>query len=88
RQVITAAGFSHSFGHHTGHAIGLAVHDDPRFSPRDTTTLQPGLLLTPPPALSFPAPAGVRLDAAVLVTPHGAEVLYAMPKTVLITGEA
>lgn len=41
RQVITEAGFSHYFGHNTGHAIGIEVHEDPRFSPRDTTTLQP-----------------------------------------------
>ncbi|HBJ1408502.1 TPA: Xaa-Pro dipeptidase, partial [Escherichia coli] len=27
-------------------------------------------------------------EDVVLVTPQGAEVLYAMPKTVLLTGEA
>ncbi|MGQ7148866.1 M24 family metallopeptidase, partial [Escherichia sp. SS-MK2] len=40
------AGYGDYFGHNTGHAIGIEVHEDPRFSPRDTTTLQPGMLLT------------------------------------------
>lgn len=54
RQVITEAGFSHYFGHNTGHAIGIEVHEDPRFSPRDTTTLQPGMLLTVEPGIYLP----------------------------------
>ncbi|EFH3828067.1 aminopeptidase [Escherichia coli] len=88
RQVITEAGFSHYFGHNTGHAIGIEVHEDPRFSPRDTTTLQPGMLLTVEPGIYLPGQGGVRIEDVVLVTPQGAEVLYAMPKTVLLTGEA
>ena len=46
RRVITEAGYGKFFGHNTGHAIGIEVHEEPRFSPRDTTTLQPGMLLT------------------------------------------
>ncbi len=63
-------------------------HEDPRFSPRDTTTLQPGMLLTVEPGIYLPGQGGVRIEDVVLVTPQGAEVLYAMPKTVLLTGEA
>ncbi|SPZ77537.1 aminopeptidase [Shigella dysenteriae] len=88
RRVITEAGFSHYFGHNTGHAIGIEVHEDPRFSPRDTTTLQPGMLLTVEPGIYLLGQGGVRIEDVVLVTPQGAEVLYAMPKTVLLTGEA
>ncbi len=58
------------------------------FSPRDTTTLQPGMLLTVEPGIYLPGQGGVRIEDVVLVTPQGAEVLYAMPKTVLLTGEA
>ena len=88
RRVITEAGFGDYFGHNTGHAIGIEVHEDPRFSPRDTTTLQPGMLLTVEPGIYLPGQGGVRIEDVVLVTPQGAEVLYAMPKTVLLTGEA
>ena len=58
------------------------------FSPRDTTTLQPGMLLTVEPGIYLPGQGGVRIEDVVLVTPQGAEVLYAVPKTVLLTGEA
>lgn len=34
RRVITEAGYGDYFGHNTGHAIGIEVHEDPRFSPR------------------------------------------------------
>ena len=36
RRVITEAGYGKFFGHNTGHAIGIEVHEEPRFSPRDT----------------------------------------------------
>ncbi len=54
RRVITEAGYGDYFGHNTGHAIGIEVHEDPRFSPRDTTTLQPGMLLTVEPGIYLP----------------------------------
>lgn len=88
RRVITEAGYGKFFGHNTGHAIGIEVHEEPRFSPRDTTTLQPGMLLTVEPWIYLPGQGGVRIEDVVLVTPQGAEVLYAVPKTVLLTGEA
>ena len=88
RRVITEAGYGKFFGHNTGHAIGIEVHEEPRFSPRDTTTLQPGMLLTVEPGIYLPGQGGVRIEDVVLVTPQGAEVLYAVPKTVLLTGEA
>lgn len=74
RRVITEAGYGDYFGHNTGHAIGIEVHEDPRFSPRDTTTLQPGMLLTVEPGIYLPGQGGVRIEDVVLVTPQGAEV--------------
>lgn len=86
RRVITEAGYGDYFGHNTGHAIGIEVHEDPRFSPRDTTTLQPGMLLTVEPGIYLPGQGGVRIEDVVLVTPQGAEVLYAMPKNSVAHG--
>lgn len=68
RRVITEAGYGDYFGHNTGHAIGIEVHEDPRFSPRDTTTLQPGMLLTVEPGIYLPGQGGVRIEDVVLVT--------------------
>lgn len=88
RRVIEAAGYGDYFGHNTGHAIGIEVHEAPRFSPTDTTRLAAGMLLTVEPGIYLPGQGGVRIEDVVLVTEDGAEVLYTMPKTVLLTGEA
>lgn len=88
RQVIADAGYGDNFGHNTGHAIGIEVHENPRFSPTDTTELRVGMLLTVEPGIYLPGQGGVRIEDVVLVTPNGGEVLYSMPKTLLHTGDA
>lgn len=88
RRVISEAGYGDYFAHNTGHAIGIEVHEEPRFSPSDTTLLAPGMLLTVEPGIYLPGQGGVRIEDVVLVTPDGAEVLYRLPKTVLPTGGA
>ncbi|WP_263066989.1 aminopeptidase [Enterobacter huaxiensis] len=87
RSVIERAGYGPQFGHNTGHAIGIDVHENPRFSPTDSTLLQPGMLLTVEPGIYLEGAGGVRIEDVVLVTETGAEVLYAMDKTLQITGE-
>ncbi|MBV8041665.1 aminopeptidase [Pluralibacter sp.] len=87
RSVISRAGYDPRFGHNTGHAIGIDVHENPRFSPSDSTRLQPGMLLTVEPGIYLDGEGGVRIEDVVLVTNTGAEVLYQMPKTLLMTGE-
>ncbi|WBM69638.1 aminopeptidase [Buttiauxella sp. WJP83] len=88
RSVINASGHGHHFGHNTGHAIGIEVHENPRFSPSDTTLLKPGMLLTVEPGIYLPGEGGVRIEDVILVTETGCEVLYSMPKTLLLTGVA
>ncbi|WP_213133703.1 aminopeptidase [Citrobacter sp. FP75] len=88
RRIITDAGYGDNFGHNTGHAIGIEVHENPRFSPTDMTELKVGMLLTVEPGIYLPGQGGVRIEDVVLVTPDGGEVLYSMPKTLLHTGEA
>ncbi|MFK3662540.1 aminopeptidase [Scandinavium sp. NPDC088450] len=88
RTLISDAGYGPHFGHNTGHAIGIDVHENPRFSPTDTTLLQPGMLLTVEPGIYLEGEGGVRIEDVVLVTESGAEVLYQTPKTLLMTGEA
>lgn len=87
RDVISRAGYGPHFGHNTGHAIGIDVHENPRFAPSDNTRLQPGMLLTVEPGIYLDGEGGVRIEDVVLVTDTGAEVLYRMPKTLLMTGE-
>ncbi|MEX3020135.1 aminopeptidase [Kluyvera sp. STS39-E] len=87
RRIISDAGYGDYFGHNTGHAIGIDVHEEPRFSPTDETVLAPGMLLTVEPGIYLPGQGGVRIEDVVLVTPLGGEVLYSMPKTWRHTGE-
>lgn len=86
RDVISSAGYGDRFSHNTGHAIGIDVHENPRFSPSDTTQLQPGMLLTVEPGIYLPERGGVRIEDVVLVTENGCEVLYQMPKQLQLTG--
>jgi aminopeptidase len=87
RRVIENAGYGPQFGHNTGHAIGIEVHENPRFSPTDATLIQPGMLLTVEPGIYLAGQGGVRIEDMVLVTETGAEVLYTMEKSLLLTGE-
>ncbi|MDU3156831.1 aminopeptidase [Hafnia alvei] len=87
RSIISAAGYGDFFGHNTGHAIGIDVHENPRFSPTDTTVLQASMLLTVEPGIYLPEQGGVRIEDVVLITENGCEVLYQMPKQLLTTGE-
>lgn len=87
RSVIERAGYGPQFGHNTGHAIGIDVHENPRFSPTDTTRLRPGMLLTVEPGIYLDGLGGVRIEDVVLVTETGAEVFYTMDKALMLTGE-
>ena len=87
RSVIERAGYGPQFGHNTGHAIGIDVHENPRFSPTDRTPLQPGMVLTVEPGIYLEHLGGVRIEDVVLVTETGAEVLYTFDKRLLLTGE-
>lgn len=69
------AGFIHS----TGHGLGLALHEEPRLSLRNTSPLPEGAVVTVEPGLYYPALGGVRLEDVVVVTKNGASLLPATP---------
>lgn len=87
RRVISDAGFGECFGHNTGHAVGIDVHENPRFAPGDATPLRPGMVLTVEPGIYLPGEGGVRIEDMVLVTDTGHEVLYRQPTELQLTGE-
>jgi Xaa-Pro aminopeptidase len=75
RQVLIDAGYGEAFGHGLGHGVGIAVHEDPRLSPRGTKKLQAGMVVTVEPGLYLADWGGIRLENMVIVTEEGAEVL-------------
>ena len=75
RQVLSEAGYGDAFGHGLGHGVGIAVHEDPRLSPRGTNKLEAGMVVTVEPGLYLADWGGIRLENMVIVTEEGAEVI-------------
>lgn len=80
RSIIAQAGYGENFGHGLGHSVGLDIHEEPRFSPRDETILEPGMVITVEPGIYLPGWGGVRIEDIILVTSSGCEVLTKSPK--------
>jgi len=74
RQVLIDAGYP-VFGHGLGHGVGIAVHEEPRLSPRGTKQLRAGMVVTVEPGLYLADWGGIRLENMVIVTEEGCEVL-------------
>ena len=75
RDVIAEAGYGDNFGHSLGHGVGLAVHENPRVSPRSTDNLQPNMVFTVEPGIYITGWGGVRIEDIVILGQEGATVL-------------
>lgn len=85
RDLIAGAGHADHFGHGTGHAVGLDIHEEPRFSRVAEKTIIPaGAVMTVEPGIYLPGYGGVRIEDLVLVTAEGSEYLSQAPKTPLV----
>lgn len=75
RDILRARGFDESFGHPTGHGVGLELHESPSLAPGSEEALEPGMIITVEPGVYLPGWGGCRLEELVLVTATGHEVL-------------
>ncbi|MEW6262971.1 MAG: Xaa-Pro peptidase family protein [Thermodesulfobacteriota bacterium] len=75
RRIIEDGGFGPNFGHGLGHGVGLATHEPPALSPRKSTLLKPGMVVTVEPGIYLPGRGGVRLEEMVVVTEKGRRLL-------------
>jgi len=75
RRVIEDAGYGKYFGHALGHGVGLAVHEEPRISPKSRKKLRSGMIITIEPGIYIPGWGGIRLENMVAVTADGCELL-------------
>ncbi len=80
----TERGYVHS----VGHGLGLAIHEEPRFSdnPTNDTVLQPGHVFTCEPGLYYPEQGfGVRIEDVIWIDDDGAvHNLTDFPKELII----
>ena len=83
REVIEQAGFGDSFGHSTGHGIGLEVHEAPSFSPREEARIPAGAVLSVEPGIYLAGEFGVRIEDLVVVRDGGCENLNRSPKELI-----
>jgi Xaa-Pro aminopeptidase len=85
RDVIAEAGHGDHFGHGLGHAVGLDIHESPRFSPSaPDATLVAGNVMTVEPGVYLPGRLGVRIEDLVVVTDDGCDIYSRFRKDLLI----
>jgi Xaa-Pro dipeptidase len=63
-----------SYPHHTGHGLGLTVHEEPRIVPGSTRQLEAGMIVAFEPG-AYADDWGVRVEQVLLVTDDGYEIL-------------
>jgi Xaa-Pro dipeptidase len=72
RGIVEDAGLA--YPHHTGHGLGLTIHEAPRIVPDGEATLAPGMVIALEPG-AYGDGWGVRVEWVMLVTAGAAEVL-------------
>ena len=73
-----------TFGHGTGHGVGVEIHEWPNFSPRCEEVLRPGMVVTVEPGIYLAGRFGVRIEDMIHVTETGVENLTASPKELMV----
>ncbi|MDR2655507.1 MAG: aminopeptidase P family protein [Oscillospiraceae bacterium] len=84
RDIINGAGFEGKFGHGLGHAVGVEIHEEPRFSPRCDDIAEEGLVMTVEPGIYLEGEFGARIEDMGLVTQSGFENFTASEKKLII----
>ena len=74
RAFIAKGGYP-VYPHHTGHSVGVGLHEEPRIAPYNDAVLAAGMVILLEPGTYWPGETGCRLEDALLVTADGCEVL-------------
>lgn len=75
RDPIEARGFGQSFGHSTGHGLGLEVHEAPRLARTAMDPLPEDAVVTIEPGVYVPGRGGVRIEDDVHLSKQGPVLL-------------
>jgi Xaa-Pro aminopeptidase len=71
RDTIKKAGYAETFGHGTGHGVGLQIHESPSLSDKGKNKIKPGMIITIEPGIYLPDKFGIRIEDMALVTKTG-----------------
>lgn len=84
RDIIYGAGYEGCFGHGLGHAVGIEIHENPRYSPACADVVQAGMVMTIEPGIYLPGRFGVRIEDTVFVREDGCEIIGTSPKELIV----
>ena len=84
RDIIYDAGYEGCFGHGLGHAVGIEIHENPRFSPMGEAEVKSGMMMTIEPGIYLAGKFGVRIEDTVVIGENGIEILGKSPKELII----
>ncbi|MCF0150579.1 MAG: aminopeptidase P family protein [Firmicutes bacterium] len=84
RDVIKAAGYGEFFGHSLGHAVGLQVHESPRYSMAYTDPIPENVIVSIEPGIYLPGKFGVRIEDLAIVKKDGIINLNNAPKELIV----
>ena len=71
RDIISDYSYGDKFIHSTGHSLGLDIHENPGFSPRDETVIEEGMIITVEPGIYLEGEFGVRLEDTISISKRG-----------------
>ncbi|MEW6046821.1 MAG: Xaa-Pro peptidase family protein [Bacillota bacterium] len=66
--------------HHTGHGLGIGIHEAPFFDVGDQAVIEPGMVFSVEPGIYVPGLGGFRHSDTILVTGDGIEILTYYPR--------
>ncbi len=84
RDYIYSQGYKGCFGHSTGHALGIDVHEAPNFSPSSQSPIPENAVLSVEPGIYIEGKYGVRIEDIVKISEFGCENLTESTKELII----
>ncbi len=84
RDIIDEAGYQGRFGHGLGHAVGIEIHESPRYSRLCKDEIKAGMVMTVEPGIYLPGRFGVRIEDTTFIEENGIEIIAKSPKELII----
>lgn len=84
REYIGSFGYKDSFGHATGHGVGLDIHENPTVSFNSQTVLAQNMVITIEPGIYLNNEFGVRIEDMYVITKDACNSLSSISKELLI----